>query len=98
MTGSLAGFKATLDAVQPPSGLTPALEALWWDAKENWDKAHDRAMTVEGPDGALVHAYLHRKEGDPDNAAYWYGRAGRTPFAGSLDAEWQAIVADLLAR
>ena len=77
MTGSLAGFKATLDAVQPPSGLTPALEALWWDAKENWDKAHDRAMTVEGPDGALVHAYLHRKEGDPDNAAYWYRRAGR---------------------
>jgi hypothetical protein len=22
-----------------------------------------------------VHAYLHRKEGDQDNAAYWYGRA-----------------------
>ena len=24
-----------------------------------------------------MHAYLHRKEGDQGNAAYWYGRAGK---------------------
>ena len=28
------------------------------------------------PDGAWVHAFLHRKEGDAGNAAYWYCRAG----------------------
>ena len=29
------------------------------------------------PDGAWVHAYLHRKEGDAGNAGYWYTRAGQ---------------------
>jgi MFS transporter, SET family, sugar efflux transporter len=31
-----------------------------------------------------VHAYLHRKEGDPSNAAYWYQRAGKPPCRSSL--------------
>jgi len=30
-----------------------------------------RTKVVEG---SWVHAYLHRKEGDQGNAAYWYGR------------------------
>ena len=29
-----------------------------------------------GNDAARVHAYLHRKEGDQDNAGYWYGHGG----------------------
>ena len=28
-------------------------------------------------EAAWVHAYLHRKEGDQMNAAYWYDRAGK---------------------
>ncbi len=43
-----------------------------------------------------VHAYLHRKEGDEGNAGYWYRRAGRPPYAGSLDDEWEAIARALL--
>jgi len=38
-----------------------------------------------------VHAYLHRKEGDADNAGYWYGASGVAPFTDTLDAEWAEL-------
>ena len=40
----------------------------------DWDEAHRMAQDVGGTDGAWVHAYLHRKEGDLANARYWYRR------------------------
>jgi hypothetical protein len=49
------------------------------------------------PRSAWVHAYLHRKEGDLPNAAYWYRRAGRPMPGGALDAERRDIGASLLA-
>jgi hypothetical protein len=54
-------------------------------------------MAEESPDCAWVHAYLHRVEGDIDNARYWYRRAHRPPAAGALSDEWDAIVAALMA-
>jgi hypothetical protein len=42
--------------------------------------------------------YLHRKEGDATNAAYWYRRAGQPVSRASLDAEWDQIAAGLLAN
>ena len=60
-------FKDSLAQDEPPSGLPPALEALWWDARGEWDKAHERAQGEGGAAGAWVHAYLHRKEGDLGN-------------------------------
>ena len=75
-----------------------ALLALWWDGKGDWEKAHEIAQKVPGADGAWVHAYLHRKEGDPGNAAYWYRRAGRGVAAGDLRLEWEEIVGEMLGR
>ncbi|HEX6015452.1 MAG TPA: hypothetical protein VFY87_27355 [Geminicoccaceae bacterium] len=72
-------------------GLAPPLEALWWDACGDWDRAHQVAQSVDTPDGAWVHAYLHRKEGDLSNADYWYRRAGRARPSTPLDAEWAEI-------
>ena len=89
-------FRLSLRQEGPPSGLDPALEALWWDAKGSWDKAHERAQADDGAEGAWVHAYLHRKEGDLTNAGYWYREAGRSKATGGLDEEWTAIVATLL--
>jgi hypothetical protein len=43
-----------------------------------------------------VHAYLHRVEGDRDNARYWYRQARREPATAELALEWTAIVAALL--
>ena len=47
-------------------------------------------------DAAWVHAYLHRVEGDAGNAAYWYREAKRPVATGTLDPEWDAMVAALL--
>ena len=93
-----AAFKASLSRAAPPDGLGMALNALWWDAKGAWDKAHDCAQAQDDAAGAWVHAYLHRKEGDAANAGYWYRRAQRTPARGGLDAEWRAIAEALLAE
>ncbi len=77
---------------------SPLLEALWYDARGDWERAHQIAQEVETSEGSWVHAYLHRKEGDLGNARYWYSRAGRNPEHASLDAEWRAICEALLAR
>jgi hypothetical protein len=80
----------------PASDLAPLLQALWYDARGDWNRAHQLAQDVESRDGAWVHAYLHRKEGDPDNARYWYRRAGRTESAASLTQEWDDIARALI--
>jgi hypothetical protein len=90
-------FRGSLSQDEPPNGLSLALTGLWWDAKGDWTKAHESAQQDEGPSGAWVHAYLHRKEGDNSNAAYWYGRAKTPPSLSPLQDEWEEIVGSLLS-
>lgn len=94
---TLSEFRASLAAAAPPSALSAALAALWHDAKGDWNTAHETAQEVDDERGAWVHAYLHRKEGDQGNAAYWYRRAGQPIARDSLEAEWERIVVALLA-
>ena len=89
-------FRSSLKNGDPPAHLSPALAGLWWDAKGDWNKAHESTQQDEGPDVAWVHAYLHRKEGDTSNAAYWYGQAGKRPTKVSLEEVWNEIVNALL--
>ena len=93
---NLQQFRDSLPGDDPPRDLSHALCGLWWDAKGNWSKAHESAQQDEGPAGAWVHAYLHRKEGDSSNAGYWYQRAGKPPAKVSLDEEWHQIAVALL--
>jgi hypothetical protein len=44
----------------------------------------------------LIHAYLHRKEGDIWNADYWYSKAGKKRPSVSLQQEWEIITKNLL--
>jgi hypothetical protein len=81
-----------------PDGLSAALQALWHEARGDWRRAHDVLQADQSREGAWVHAYLHRVEGDQANAAYWYRRAGRPASMLALADEWQSIAADLLAR
>jgi len=90
-------LRASLTEESPPSGLSVPLAALWWDGKGDWIRAHGLVDELETLEGMAVHAYLHRKEGAASNAEYWYARAGRTFFRPTLDAEWEALVTDLLA-
>lgn len=88
----LETFRQSISQPEPPAGLTLALRALWWDGKGDWERAHGCAQERDDRAGMLVHAYLHRKEGDPDNAGYWYRRAGATPSTATLEEEWAELV------
>lgn len=83
-------FKRTLQAKQPPDGGN-ILQALWYDARDNWNKAHELVQDLDTNEAAWIHAYLHRKEGDLSNAQYWYRRAGQSMPQGSLEQEWEMI-------
>jgi hypothetical protein len=93
---TLAEFTRSLSKAKPPAGLAPALAALWWAGKDNWERAHSIVMDDPGKDCAWVHAYLHRAEGDLANAKYWYRQAGKSAAGGPLKSEWDAIVRALL--
>jgi hypothetical protein len=91
-------FEESLIQPAPPAGLSPAVEALWHERHGDWDRAHKIAQDISGPEGAWVHAYLHRREGDESNAAYWYRQAGKPIVRGSLDDEWRAMAEALLSK
>jgi hypothetical protein len=93
----MADIRATLSDAAPAPGLAPPLQALWWAAKGDWNKAHSIVQDEDTADAAWVHAYLHRVEGDLGNAGYWYRRAGKPAATDSLAAEWERIAAALLA-
>ncbi len=92
----LSFFRESLTEPAPPKDWHRALQALWWDARGDWHKAHDLADGLNTPAGSWVHAYLHRKEGDEWNAGYWYRKAGK-PFPGlSLANEFEELVRAML--
>ena len=93
---TLEEFRQSLDSTTPPAGLSAVLQALWHDGRGDWEAAHQVAQDVPDPDGAWVHAYLHRREGDLSNADYWYERAGRVRTQDALEKEWASLVAELL--
>lgn len=94
----LQTFRVSIAEPHPPASLSPALQALWWDAKGDWSKAHEHAQERDDAAGTRVHAYLHRKEGDQSNAEYWYRRSGAVPSTLTLDEEWEELAASLLEQ
>jgi hypothetical protein len=89
-------FKESLSSDFPPGSISDYLKALWYDAKNDWEKAHNIIQDIEDKTASWIHAYLHRKEGDTGNADYWYHRAGRKRPVISLQEEWDDIVKALL--
>jgi hypothetical protein len=82
-------FNNSLSENIPPQSITEILQALWYDAKDDWESAHNVAQSQEGvQEYDRLHAYLHRKEGDNWNANYWYKRAKATMPEVSLEEEW----------
>jgi hypothetical protein len=94
---TLPNFKRTLSANNPPADLSVYLKALWYEAKDQWDKAHQLIQDLPDKNASWIHAYLHRKEGDTSNADYWYNRANRKRPAISLTEEWEQIANTFLA-
>jgi len=59
-------------------GLLYALDAL--------DEGHVIFQEAHGDLGSYWHGMMHRREGDFDNARYWFRRAGVLPVFGSIHA------------
>ena len=93
---TLTAFEKSLENITPPEKLSVYLQALWYDAKGDWNKAHRLVDSLSGSTAATVHAYLHRVEGDNRNANYWYQKAGRKMSDVSLQEEWKELVKELL--
>jgi hypothetical protein len=95
---TMAEFKASLSGAAPAPDLAAPLAALWWAAKGNWDQAHSIAQDEASADGAWVHAYLHRVEGDLGNAGYWYRQPGKPVATDAIETEWERMVLSLLGE
>lgn len=67
------------------------INALEIEKKGDWDKAHEIVQDLYHPFAYWIHAYLHRKEPDLSNAAYWYSRAEKPMPKYSYEKEWKEI-------
>ena len=89
-------FMDSLTEDSCPTELEPCLQALWYTAKGDWDRAHRIVQDIDSIMAARVHAYLHRQQGENWNARYWHRRAGTAmPSGQSLEAEWDMLVMEL---
>ncbi|KYP13863.1 hypothetical protein [Flavihumibacter sp. CACIAM 22H1] len=85
-------FLTSLEQKSMPAGLTVYQQALWQEGQGNWEKAHELIQDLPDKKAALLHAYLHRVEGDQWNADYWYRKAGEQMPSCSLQEEWSLLV------
>lgn len=67
------------------------LRAMYLAQKGDWNTAHGIVKDMENEYACWVHAHLHRREPDLNNAAYWYLKAQKTMPRYSLAQEWQEI-------
>ncbi|MEM6401462.1 MAG: hypothetical protein AAF757_14705 [Cyanobacteria bacterium P01_D01_bin.116] len=96
---NLEEFKKSIQTLEKcPDSLPLSLQGLWYDKKYGWDEAHELLGDASDTDSAWVHAYLHRREGDLNNARYWYNRSGKPESKVSLDEEWNQIATQLLRK
>ncbi len=87
-----SAFIESIKDISCPEDLSKYMQSLWWDAKGEWHIAHELIDHLEDPISAHVHAYLHRVEGDIWNARYWYRKANKEEYRGSLQQEWNILV------
>ena len=95
---SFEDFVSSLDDSEAPKRINPLLKALWFDAKGFWDKAHRVVQERDDTKANWIHAYLHRKEGDQFNAAYWYGRCSKPMPEYDLRKEWEEITRSIIEQ
>jgi len=63
------------------------IKVLNYAEEGEWDKAHQLIQSHSDKTSCLIHAYLHRVEGDLSNANYWYTRAESAMPENTLEEE-----------
>lgn len=57
----------------------------------HWDESHKVVQPYSDELSCLIHAYLHRVEGDFENAKYWYQKIGIEMLTNSLEEELRRL-------
>ncbi|WP_372628822.1 hypothetical protein [Cohnella sp.] len=95
------GIDEELDGVSPerlsggradgiPSALAYLAALHLWN--DSLKRAHDLVERLGTPTGSLLHGIVHRREGDFDNASYWFRQAGNHPAYHGLQARAAAYL------
>jgi len=66
-------------------------KALELAREGQWHASHEIVQVGSDDFSSLIHAYLHRVEGDVSNAAYWYQRAGEPVCSLSVEQELENL-------
>lgn len=63
-----------------------------WLYHDFLDESHRLSQEIETPTGSFWHGIMHRREGDYDNAKYWFRRVGEHPAFAPLHAAARAAL------
>ena len=66
---------------------------LWLLAGE-LDRSHQISQNIESAEGSFWHGIMHRREGDFDNAKYWFRRVGHHTIFERLNEITDGVYAD----
>jgi len=67
------------------------IQALDMVAQGDWHGAHELIQNSNDELACLIHGYLHREEGDLNNANYWYSRVSQAVPDNSLEEEFERL-------
>ena len=90
--------RATVEALSKwlgshePDELSPSCQAGLWLLAGDLDKSHTLSQELTTPDGSYWHGIMHRREGDYDNAKYWFRRVGEHPVLEQLSREATSLL------
>ncbi|QJD87540.1 hypothetical protein [Cohnella herbarum] len=92
----IAAIPIDLVADGRPDG---TLSAMAWKAalhlwNDSLDAAHALVEHMNTPTGAALHGIMHRREGDFDNAKYWFHQAGNHPAYHGLQSRAAAFLGE----
>ena len=65
-------------------GFFPLIRALLLYRFDALEEAHRIVQNDSSGPGSYLHGMIHRREGDLDNARYWFRRTGRLGFFADL--------------
>jgi hypothetical protein len=92
MNAEVAAFLDSVTTGNPPAMASPLLRSVWHGLRGEWEAAHQIAQEDTSAEGAWVHAWLHRIEGDLANAVIGIGgRSGTWTKAISVRKERQLL-------
>jgi len=75
-----------------------ALMAVLYLWNDNLELAHQLVQDLATSTGSALHGIMHRREGDYDNAKYWFRRAGDHPAWHGLQSRASEWLKDLAAK